>query len=318
MLVIPEAYVGHAAGLLTSVLWTGTALCFTAAGRRLGATIVNASRIMVGVVLLGLAHRYIAGTWVPNALPGQVALLAISGIVGLSIGDQALFTAYMQIGPRLSMLIMTIAPLLAAQFAWLALGETLAPTAWLGIACTVGGVAWVVLERPGASPDGVAHHRTRGVVLAIIATVCQAGGYLLSKQGIGHGWLPKEEHIPAQSAALLRMFFAALGMLPIVAVHWARERQRRAAGLVPRRSGSRPVGMLLAFAGAFFGPFLGMWMSLEALDRVPLAVAQTLISLPPILILPLSRLVHIEHISGRAVLGALLAVGGVALLFLPQ
>jgi drug/metabolite transporter (DMT)-like permease len=58
-------------------------------------------------------------------------------------------------------------------------------------------------------------------------------------------------------------------------------------------------------------------MSLEAADKVPLGVAQTLCSLAPVLILPAARLVHHERISPRAVVGAFLAVAGVALLFLP-
>jgi drug/metabolite transporter (DMT)-like permease len=47
-------------------------------------------------------------------------------------------------------------------------------------------------------------------------------------------------------------------------------------------------------------------------------VAQTLMALPPVLILPLARVIYKEHISVRAVLGAGVAVGGVALLFVAR
>lgn len=63
------------------------------------------------------------------------------------------------------------------------------------------------------------------------------------------------------------------------------------------------------------GSYLGVWTSVVAADRAPLAVAQTLCALPPVFILPLAGLVYKEHISIRAVLGAAIAVGGVALLF---
>ena len=216
MLEALTVYIGPAAGVATSVCWTGTSLFFTAAGRRLGPTLVNAFRIAFAIVLLGLTHRFIAGTWLPPAVGGQVLFLALSGVVGLTIGDQALFTAFVDIGPRLGMLIMATAPLWAVLFGWAALGETLPAIAWLGIVLTIGGVAWVVWERPTTRVDQVSAHRVRGIILAFVAAACQAGGLLLSKQGMGHGWLPDDEHMPPQAATFVRMIFAGAGMIPVL------------------------------------------------------------------------------------------------------
>ena len=76
MLIAPFAYIGHAAGLTTSLLWTMTSLFFTAAGKRIGPTAVNASRIAFAIVLLALTHRFLNGVWIPEALPRQFFLLA--------------------------------------------------------------------------------------------------------------------------------------------------------------------------------------------------------------------------------------------------
>ncbi|HNQ24142.1 MAG TPA: DMT family transporter [Phycisphaerae bacterium] len=311
-----EPYIGPAAGLLASCLWTGTSLLFTAASRRLGPTAVNALRIWVAVLLLAGVFWLRTRSWVPSLEPQQVLYLALSGVVGLSIGDQALFTAYVDVGPRIAMLVMATAPLMATLFGWLGLGETLGPWAWGGVILTIGGVTWVVLERPAQARPAPPGLRVRGVTLAFVATVCQAGGYLLSKQGMGHGWLPEDRHLDPQAATLVRMFFAGLGMLPILLLHGWRQHRRRAEGVVPVRVGSPSAGVLLALGGAVAGPTLGVWMSLVATDRAPLGVAQTLCSLPPVFILPFAVLIHKEHISARAVLGALIAVGGCALLFL--
>ncbi len=317
MLEALSVYVGPAAGVATSVCWTGTSLFFTAAGRRLGPTLVNAFRIAFAIVLLGLTHRLIAGTWLPPAVGGQVLFLALSGVVGLTIGDQALFTAFVDIGPRLGMLIMATAPLWAVFFGWVALGETLPVIAWLGIVLTIGGVAWVVWERPTTKVDRASAHRVRGIVLAFVAAACQAGGLLLSKQGMGHGWLPDDEHMSPQAATFVRMIFAGAGMIPVILLHRRRERKRRAAGILPRRIGSPRMGLLFAACGAVFGPFLGVWMSLVASDRAPLGIAQTLCSLTPVIILPFAVWIEKERISPRAVIGAVIAVAGCALLFRP-
>lgn len=313
-----DPYLGSAAGVATSLLWTFTSLFFTAAGRRIGPTVVNATRISLAVVLHAFTHWLLAGTFWPQARTGQVVYLALSGVIGLSIGDQALFSAFLDIGPRLSMLIMTTAPLFAALFGWVVLHETLGGIAWLGIALTVAGVAWVVLERQPVTIGATRPHRARGVALASIAAVCQAGGLLLSKQGMGHGWLPVAQHMDPQAATYVRMMFGGIGVFPMLVIHARLEGARTAGGfnLWGRRTWSRRQGLALACCGAVVGPYLGVWMSLVATDRAPLGIAQTLCSLSPIFILPFVVMLYKERVSVRAAIGAVVAVVGSALLFL--
>ncbi len=320
---IPFApYLGLAAGLATSLLWTATSLLFTAAARRIGPTVVNASRLLLAVVLHALTHLLLFATLIPNATPTQVLLLALSGIVGLTIGDQALLIAFVDIGPRLAMLVMTTSPLFAALFGWVVLGETLHATAWLGIALTIGGVSWVVLERPQVDTRRTMPRWLRGMVLALLAAACQAGGLLLSKQGMGHGFLPDDQHLAPQAATLIRVFFAGLGMVPILALHVRRERKRRALLVELDRPedrthiGSRRAGLIFCGLGTIVGPYLGVWMSLVAADRAPLGIAQTLCSLSPIFLLPFAALLYGERIGPRAVAGALMAVAGSTLMFI--
>ncbi len=323
MLLTTEAAIGSAAGITTSVLWTFTSVFFTEAVKRLGVTLVNAARVAMAVVLLGITHRLLSGRWWPEAAFSQVALLFVSGWVGLALGDQVLFYAFSRIGPRRSVLLMTTAPLFATLFGVLFLGERLALGAWLGIGVTLAGIAWVVLERPTTNAARTTPVHLDGLLCGLLAALCQSTGYLLSKQGIGHGWLPEAQRLAPQAAAMLRMVGAAMLLLPIAA--WRIRRRSRGAGALPSaavRQGALPATGLLGPAlifttlGAVFGPFLGVWASLEAADRIPLGVAQTLLSLPPVLILPFAHYLHGERIGPRAIGGALLAVAGVAWLFL--
>jgi len=311
-----DTYAGYLAGLATSLLWTCTSLVFTAAGRRLGVTFVNGGRILLAILLLATTLRLTAGSWWPPVQMRQVALLGASGIIGLAIGDQALLTSFLDIGPRRASLIMTAAPLFAALFGWVALNERLSVTAWLGIVATVGGVAWVIAERResefGAHPPRAA----RGYGLALLAAACQAGGLLLSKEGMGHGWLLREQMLSPQPAALVRMTFAGAVMVPLLGMRIWREMQRRRAGLPRQTQGSRTAGVVLTTIGAVAGPYLGVWMSLIASDRAPLGIAQTFCSLTPIFILPFAAKMHGERITARSALGASVAVAGLGLLFL--
>ncbi|MGI9014151.1 MAG: DMT family transporter [Phycisphaerales bacterium] len=327
---IVEVSLGHAAGLATSVLWTGSSVLFTEATRRLGPSIVNTVRLFMAVVLLGITYRLLSGDWIPHITQEQCIYLALSGVIGLSIGDQALFTAFLDVGPRKAMLIMTTAPLFAAFFGWISLGETIEPVAWMGVGLTLAGVAWVVLERPPTEIGKHPPHRVRGIIMAIIAAACQAAGLMFSKRGIGHGGIVDEAaHLSPQAATYVRMAFAAVAMFPmLLLMHHLLPRRTPGPGeiaVVPgdhlgiRRSlkalgNSR--GMALTLLATICGPFLGVWMSLVAADRIDLGIAQTLGSLPPVLLLPVAFMLYGERITLRAMAGAALAVAGAALLCL--
>jgi len=312
--------IGYLAGLSVSFLWTITSLLFTAAGKRIGTTVVNATRLSLALALHVAIHHMLTGYWLPELRMRQVLYLGTSGVLGLAIGDQAIIQAFVTIGPRLALLVMTTAPLLAALFGWIALAETLPMRAWLGIALTVGGVAWVILERspPKLVPGTITHPsegRLRGCLLALVASACQAFGLMLSKQGMGHGWLPREQHLPPQTATVVRLFFASAAILPILVYRNWRASQHAGDGpLLPDIAARRRAGFALACGGAVTGPLLGVWLSLVASDRVPIGVAQTLLSLPPVLILPLSYFLHKERVGLRAVVGAGMAVAGVIVL----
>jgi drug/metabolite transporter (DMT)-like permease len=123
--------------------------------------------------------------------------------------------------------------------------------------------------------------------------------------------------MPPQTATFIRMFFAAIFVFPLIGLA-ARLRIGVRGNLAPIDQRERRVGYVYTLCGSLVGPFLGVWLSLVASDRVKLGVAQTLISLTPVFILPLVVWVYKERVSLRAVLGACIAVAGTALLFLPQ
>mgnify|MGYP004449105343 CR=1 FL=1 len=314
-----DAIIGGLAGLATSALWVATSLCFTSAGRRIGSTMVNALRLVVAIVLLGLTHRILSGLWWPAMVDAQLLALAASGFIGLTICDQALFTAFVDIGPRRSLLMMTASPLVAVLLGFVFLGEPLTIIAMLGITMTLAGIFWVILERPPSSAAGktdLGHnpHATRDEVLALIAAVCQAVGFLLSKRGMGHGLDGDVARLTPQAATFVRMIFGGLGMAPILLFYWLHRKSPRRDRARGKRIGSRNVGYMFTVMGAIVGPYLGVWMSLTAMDRIPLGIAQTLCSLSPVLILPVVAVVYKERVSRRAVFGAALAVAGSVLL----
>jgi drug/metabolite transporter (DMT)-like permease len=67
--------------------------------------------------------------------------------------------------------------------------------------------------------------------------------------------------------------------------------------------------------GAFIGPFLGITLSMVAVTYTETGIAQTLMSLMPVLIIPTVWIVYRQKTSWRGIFGAIIAVIGVAILF---
>jgi drug/metabolite transporter (DMT)-like permease len=68
--------------------------------------------------------------------------------------------------------------------------------------------------------------------------------------------------------------------------------------------------------GSFFGPFIGVSLSLLAVQYISTGVASTISSVSRILIIPISIIVFKEKVSAKEILGAVITIGGVALLFM--
>ena len=141
-------YLGEVVSLLTAVCWSATALFFSRAAKRVGSPAVNLARLSMALGAMLVLHTAIYGRPFPlEAGPVRIAWLAASGLIGFSLGDALLYEAYVILGPRLAMLIMTLWPVFAALMAWAFLGQTMGAAKVVSMLVTLGGIALVVGEK---------------------------------------------------------------------------------------------------------------------------------------------------------------------------
>ena len=295
---------GEFAALLTSACWAFSAVLFTLAGRKVGAAQVNRLRLLFGLVFFLLIHLLATGTLIPLNASWQTWMwLGLSGVVGLALGDLALFQSYLYVGPRMGALIMAVVPVFSTIFAWFFLGEWLDWVKIAGIVLAVAGIALVVLER-GSKPEQGAHDRRQylqGIFYGFLAAAGQTAGLLLTKRGLADGF-------PALSGVLIRVLVACLVLWAVALT--TRQAHATFSALRERRT------LNLLLAGSLIGPFAGVWLSTIAIQLTAVGIASTLTSLAPILLLPISAWLFHERISIRAIAGTFLTIVGVVILFL--
>jgi len=296
-----ESYTGELAALGTAFFWTITALAFETAGKRVGSLSLNVIRLCIGFVFLSIFLALFRGAPLPlDAAPHQWIWLSLSGVIGFTIGDYLLFKGFILIGSRVSMLLMALVPPLTAIIGWVVMGERLSPANFLGMALVVGGISFVVVERSPNQKQVKFSRPLRGILAAFGGAVGQAVGLVLSKYGMGD--------YDSFASSQIRIIAGTAGFCVVISVMglWRRVgsavRDKKAMGIMT--------------LGAFFGPFLGVSFSLLAVKHAATGVAATIMAIVPVLIIAPSVLLFKEKVTSREIVGAVVAVAGVAVLFL--
>jgi drug/metabolite transporter (DMT)-like permease len=301
--------VGTLSALATAFAWTFTALAFEYAAKRIGALALNLLRLIVAFAFLGLYGLAAHGRFLPlDAPPSCWLWLSASGLVGFVLGDLCLFQAFIDIGARLSMLVYATAPVFTALLGFAVFGERITLLGIGGMALTLGGIVFVVLGKNRGSDTPVSPLRARGLLLAFAATVGQAGGLVLGKLGAALGSSSAASGMDPFAGTQIRVIAAMIGFAAVVSA--TRSWGGVGSGLRDRKA----VASLIA--GAFLGPFLGVSLSLLAIQNANTGVASAIMSITPVLVIAPSALIFKEKVTLREILGALVAVVGVFVLFL--
>jgi len=291
-----QSHIGEIASLLTAVCWMLSAIFFEKAGRRTGSLSVNIIRIFLGILFLGITTLFTRGMFFPmDATAYNWVWLGLSGIVGFFLGDLFLFKSYILIGSRTSQLVMSLAPMITAVIGWFFLQEILSLKSIAGIVVSVTGIMIAV-----AGKNLKLNIPLRGFLYALGGVLGQAVGLILSKKGMG-------DYDPIAATQIRAIFgFAAFALLVTFAGRW-----RRVFMTLRDNTGMKAITI-----GTVFGPFIGVSLSLYAVQHTETGIASALMALTPIFIIIPTAIMFKEKITARQVIGALISIGGATIFFL--
>lgn len=295
-----------AAALAAAFCWAFSSLLWRRLPTSLSAARLNLLKNLLAVALLLPLALLLPWQMAPRSL----LLLALSGVLGIALGDTLFFAALRRLGTRRTLTIDAGGPAVTSLAGVALLGEVPRPAQWLGIGLITLAVLLVVHQRAprqdgleaGLPADGEGAGGDQagsdgiGVALALGALACGSGGALLARAGLlagGPAPLP---------AATLRLAAAALVMLPLL------------AGLPRAAQGPRPAGRRwpLALVATLLGTSAGIALQQTALAGLPGGLAVALLSTAPVMALPLAALEG-DRPGWRGVLAAAAALAGVSL-----
>ncbi len=293
--------IGEMAALATAFSWTVMGLFFESAGRRVGSLAVNFIRLVFGFIFISIFTYFIRG----YAFPTDASLhswtwLSISGAIGFFLGDLFLFQAYIEIGTRITLLIMAVSPPITAILGYIFLKEDISYIGIFGMLVTILGISIAILSKDTGERKFKFNHSLKGISFALMGALGQAVGTILSKIGMG-------DYSPF-AATQIRIIagFVSFLVLFLILNRWSDLKE----------AVKDKKAILLIALGSIFGPFVGVSLQLISLQYTTAGISATIIAIMPIMVIPFSIILYKEKIKAKEIIGAVFSVIGVAVLFL--
>ncbi|EDK31001.1 Predicted permease, DMT superfamily protein [Vibrionales bacterium SWAT-3] len=297
-------YIGEIAAIGAAIVWACATWIYGQFGHRFSAMQLNIIKGLVASVMMLLVMPLIP---MPEfeLSANHFWILAISGIIGIAIGDSAYFAALKRIGANKTLLLESLAPPLSGVLALMFLGAALTLQSWLGVVITTLAVTFVVFQPSNSvSDDSTNQAQWSGIGYGLVASVCQASGVVISHYAL------VADDIPPLLGALIRLtigVFAVMMIIPFV--------ENKPYSSIKRDLWEMTkLDKLWLLSAIFVGTFLALWLQQIALKNANPAIAQTLIATSPVFILVIYALKG-EKASKQSLVGTLAAVGGISLFF---
>jgi drug/metabolite transporter, DME family len=288
--LLPVAITGVLAALAAAFCWTASSSLWRQLPTSLSAAQLNLVKNLLAVATL--LPLVLLSPWRVAPLP--LALLVLSGVVGIALGDSLYLAALRRLGTRRTLTLDAGGPAVAMLGGVVFLAEVPTLVQWLGVGLICLSVLLVARQAPATPlvPQG----ERLGLALALAALLCGSTGALLARAALRASALT-----PLESATL-RLAAAAVVMLPLL---W----RLPLPGQRPRLGWRRWPLVLLA---TLLGTSAGIVLQQTALQHLPGGLAVALLATAPVMALPLAGLEG-DTPGWRGLVAAVLALAGVSL-----
>lgn len=292
---MPVPFLGEGFALGASVCWAIGPLVAYKGVEALGTFRFSMYRFFTAALALFLIAFALGDVHLDNIR--AMAYLAASGVIGVALGEAALFQAVFLLGPRRASLIFALHAPLTAVLGSMLFREAVMPLTVLGLTLAFAGVYAAVIFRAPTEKAGGVYHKAEtvrlGFVLVVVALACQVVGALLAKEVV--------DEVAPFFASFMRTFAAAIAFFPVFLVFRGAPRAKANAHLH------------IVVVSALVSTIGGMTFLLAALASTEIVRAVILSSMSPVIYIFLMSVFRGERFPGPAWIGSIVAVVGVAI-----
>ncbi|HZV34663.1 MAG TPA: DMT family transporter [Verrucomicrobiae bacterium] len=295
------------AAFLTTIFFSISVICGNRSAQMIGGSEANFWRLTCATAFLSL-YALTLGQGLSGA---SFSIFVASGIIGIGVGDVALFQALPRLGSRLTLLLVQCltAPF-GAAIEWLWLGTELSPMQMFFGAVILSGIAISLM--PGRGLHLQKKAILPGVLFSIVAAIAQAYGAVLSRKAYAVAD-EHDEHIDGATAAFQRILGGLLiGGISLLVVKWRNIRDHliREGETLPSKEKWRRV-LPWVVANSLAGQTLGVSCYQWAFQTTPTGIVLPIVATTPLVAIPFTMAVEKERPSLHSIIGGVIAVIGV-------
>ena len=286
--------------LAAAFLWAIASLMSVKPAQHLGSFAYSRWRMGCTAVILS-SMAWFTGGW-STVETGLVTPIMLSGLIGIFIGDTALFACLNRMGPRQAGLLFSCHAVFSAILGYFLFSESMTSGELIGSALVFSGVLTAIFfgRRGQANNQLEAIKGTVwiGVALGITAAICQALGGIIAKPVM-------QTNIDPVAASAIRMITAFV----------AHSAFRLTGAKLSRALNPMNVQIFTITAvNGFLAMAVGMTLILYALQEGNVGMVALLSSTTPIMLLPILWLYTKQRPNAYAWVGAIVAVVGTGIL----
>lgn len=286
---------GISMALISTLSWALCTIALKKLGEHLdpiGMTTVKAilASIILFLIILFTGETYNIGT-------DKIITIAISGILGIAIGDSLFFASLNKLSPLILSIILFVGPdLFTGIFGFIFLKELPSTLSWVGIFCILFGLSFLIF--PIQKENIKSKTKIIGIVFALLSLICTAYSMVIIK--------PILNNIPIITATMYRMLFSAIILL--IFGFFMKKISIWKQNLNDKNYNIKLVGTLS------FATIGGFWFSLIAIKHCQLIIASSLMSLEPLFIL-LFSILFLKYVPKRnEIIGLISIIVGIFLI----
>ncbi|MBR3615518.1 MAG: DMT family transporter [Bacteroidaceae bacterium] len=284
---------GYIAAIASAASWAFATVMFDRIGKSINYAGITFLKGVFSIVMMVCLVIWSGGLTECNF--ADFLVLALSGIIGIAVGDTLFFRSLQDLGAKMQVLFFMLGQIVTMLLSFLLLGDVLSITEYLGALVLLSGVIVVIWGKQEDRPN-----KTRGIIGGLISMLCFSISSIMVKIAIGD--------IDIVTATFYRMVFGTasimfVGLTSNKLISWVRP--------------LRDIRLLMMFIlNVFVLTVGGFMLSTLAIKNISVSIASVLSTTEPIFVLLFAFLINKEKAKPKEILGAAVTICGLLIMIL--
>lgn len=280
-------YVGIIVALLSAASWAFATVVFDRIGKvvpYVGITFLKGifSIILMIVLLIFTGGLHDIGIW-------EFSFLALSGIIGISLGDSLFFKSLQDLGAKVQVIFFLLGQIFTMILSLLLLGELLSLEQYIGAVVLLTGIVIVIWSKQDNHPNKV-----RGIVCGLLSILCFSVSAIMVKKAIAE--------VEVITATFYRMLFGTIFTLGFGVVG-----KQLPSWIKPLKDKRLLILFILNVFVITYGGFL---LSMVAVKLISVSLVSVLGTTEPVFVLLFAYLINKDKIAKQEVIGTMITLIG--------